>query len=171
MWTLSAWCPFLLCSDVWQHWAWFVGHWVAVDDSPKFTSHVTSCGPPSFVFIQMYLFWLLFILVSLDGWSFSGVWVFATSSAITAGSGFFHSYSWLICQCYKLLVPDFSWCKVIGADFITPAPLSLLPFSRLVILLSIPLHDGCINCRLYNMYLLFLCSDLCPFFRITVNWF
>jgi len=78
---------------------------------------------------------------------------------------FFHSYSWLICQCFKLLVSDFSWWQVIGADFITPTPLSLLPFSRLVILVSIPLHDGCINCRLYNVYLLFICSDLCPLLR------
>jgi hypothetical protein len=24
----------------------------------------------------------------------------------------FHSYRWLICQCFILLVPDFSWCQV-----------------------------------------------------------
>ena len=82
-----------------------------------------------------------------------------------------HSCGWLICQCFKLLVSDFSWRQVTDADFITTTLLCLLSFSRLIIFVSIPLHDGCINCRLYNMYLLFLCSDLCPFFRITVNWF
>ena len=76
-----------------------------------------------------------------------------------------YSYGWLICQCFKLLVSDFSWRQVTDADFITPTLLSLLPLSRLVIFVSIPLHDGCISCRLYNMYLLFLCTDLCPLLR------
>jgi len=58
-----------------------------------------------------------------------------------------------------------SWCQVTDADFITPTLLCLLPLSRLVIFVSIPLHDGCISCRLYNMYLLFLCTDLCPLLR------
>jgi hypothetical protein len=61
-----------------------------------------------------------------------------------------YSCDWLICQCFKLL---------------TPTILHLLPLSRLVIFVSIPLHDGCISCRLYNMYLLFLCTDLCPLLR------
>ena len=58
-----------------------------------------------------------------------------------------------------------SWCQVTNAVFITPTLLCLLPLSRLVIFVSIPLHDGCISCRLYNMYLLFLCTDLCPLLR------
>jgi hypothetical protein len=57
------------------------------------------------------------------------------------------------------------WCQVTDAGFITPTLLCHLPFSRLVIFVSIPLHDGCISCRLYNMYLLFCCSDLCPLLR------
>jgi hypothetical protein len=58
-----------------------------------------------------------------------------------------------------------SWCQVTDADFITPTLLSLLPLSRLVIFVSIPLHDGCISCRLYKMYIFFCCSDLCPLLR------
>jgi len=76
-----------------------------------------------------------------------------------------YSCGWLICQCFKLQVSDFSWCQVTDADFITPTLLCLLPFSRLVFFVSIPPHDGCISCRLYNMYLLFLCTDLWPLLR------
>jgi len=69
------------------------------------------------------------------------------------------------CRCFKLLVSDSSWCRVTDAGFITPTLLCHLSFSRLVFFVSIPLHDGCISCRLYNMYLLFLCSDFCPLLR------
>jgi hypothetical protein len=130
--------------------------------SPKFTSHVTSCGPPSFVFIQMYLFWLLFILLSLEGWSLSVCynicdyhWFWFSPIAVV---GWYVNVS-------KLQVSDFSWCQVTDAGFITPTLLCHLPFSRLVFFVSIPLHDGCISCRLYNMYLFFCCSDLCPLLR------
>jgi len=79
----------LIC---WFNVSWTLGFLEVVNVLPKFTSHVTSCGPPSCVFIQMYLFWLLFILLSLEGRSFSGVWVFVKSSVITIGSG---SLLWL----------------------------------------------------------------------------
>jgi hypothetical protein len=59
-----------------------------------------------------------------------------------------YSCGWLTCQCFKLLVSDFSWCQVTDADFIIPTLLCLLPFGRLVIFVSTPLHDGCINWRL-----------------------
>ena len=132
--------------------------------SPKFTSYVTLCGPPSCVFIQMYLFWLLFILLSLEGRSFSGVWVFVTSSVITTGSGSPIAVTgWYVNVSNSWF--QTSWCQVTDADFITPTLLCNLPFSRLVFFMSIPLHDGCISCRLYNMYLLFLCTDLCPLLR------
>ena len=58
-----------------------------------------------------------------------------------------------------------SWCQVTDADFITPTLLCLLPFSRLVIFVSILLHDGCISGSLYGMYIFFCCSDLCPLLR------
>jgi len=131
--------------------------------SPKFTSHVTSCGPSSFVFIQMNLTVVHFV--------------------ITWGSAFLRCLSvcYIICDYHWFWFSPIavvgwhadvsnswfrtSWCHVTDADFITPTLLCLLPLSRLVIFVSIPLHDGCISCRLYNMYLLFLCTDLCPLLR------
>jgi len=53
----------------------------------------------------------------------------------------------------------------LGADFITPTLLCLLPFSKLVFFVSIALHDGCISCSLYEMYIFLCCSDLCPLLR------
>ena len=133
---------------------------------PMFTSHVTSYGPPSFVFIQMCLFWLLFILLSLEGWSYSGVWVFVTTSVITIGSG---SLLWLQLVEWHANVSNSRYQTFhgvrVGADFITPTLLCLLPLSRLVFFVSIPLRDGCINCSLYEMYIFFCCSDLCPLLR------
>jgi len=133
--------------------------------SPKFTPHVTSCGPASFVFIQMYLFWLLFILLSLEGWSYSGVWVLLQHLWLQLVLVLFYSCGWMICQCFKLQVSDFSWCQVTDAGFITPTLLCHLPFSRLVFFVSIPLHDSCISCSLYEMYIFFCCSYLCPLLR------
>ena len=127
MWTLSAWCPFLLCSDVWQHWAWFVGHWVAVDDSPKFTSHVTSCGPPSFVFIQMYLFWLLFILLSLESWSLSVCYIICD----------YHWFSSIAVVGWYANVSKFRYQTFLGV--------------RLLMLASLLPHF-CVTCHLVDWY-------------------
>jgi len=134
----------LIC---WFNVSWTLGFLEVVNVLPKFTSHVTSCGPPSLSLFRCtcsdccsFCYHLRVGLSPVFECLLHHLWL----PLVLVLS---YSCGWLICQCFKLLVSDFSWGQVADAGFITPTLLSLLPLSRLVIFVSIPIHDGCINWR------------------------